>query len=199
MKMFLYSVSLLSFLYVSSAKANFEMTFNLGPSLSQSENIDDLGDPSLSTGFGFNYFFNQNHGIGLGYNSESSYDGSKKFPGIKEASFSTFDLHYAYRYVKDRFQVVFEPGIGTQTLYDEGTDYYWGYVYNDDISSALAVNYKIFLRYVLADLSGQDNWTGNNFFIGTGLVHNFTFDDSLNGKDISGNRLSAVFQLGLSF
>lgn len=188
-------IALLIQITPAMAQSKFDLTFNLGPSLNQSGSVEDLGDPNLSTGFGFNYYFKPNHGIGFGYNNESSFDGTKKFPEVREASFSVFDLHYAYRYTKDKFQFVFEPGIGKQTLYDLGTDYYWGYAYSDDLSTALAFNYKLFARYILSDL----NEGSANFFVGAGLIHNFTFDDDYNGRDISGNRLAMLFQLGLGF
>jgi hypothetical protein len=201
MKMFL-SLMFLAFLVnISPAKADskYDLTFNIGVPLSQQGNIKDLGDPNLSTGFGFNYYFKRSHGIGFGYNNESTLEGSRTFPQVKHGSFSTFDLHYVYRHIMNKFHLVFEPGIGRQTLYDLANDYYWGYTYSDSISTALVLNYKLFLRYMIADLSGEGDPAGNNFFIGLGLIHNFSFDDSLNGKDISGNRLSALFQIGLAW
>jgi hypothetical protein len=199
MKVFLYPVFLILLIQNVSAQSGsrFDLTFNLGPSLSQSGKISGLGDPSLSTGFGFNYYFSPNHGMGFGYNSESSFKGSSKFPGLRDASISTFDLHYTYRYIKDKLHIVFEPGLGTQTLYDLDSDYYWGYLYRDDLSTAFILNYKLFVRYVISNLG--DDESSDNFFIGAGIIQNFSFNDDYRGKDISGNRLAALFQIGLDF
>jgi hypothetical protein len=56
----------LALLYALPARAvsNFDLTFNLGPSISQSGNIEELGTPNLSTGIGFNYFLLPAHGVG---------------------------------------------------------------------------------------------------------------------------------------
>lgn len=201
MRLLLLSLLLFSALFVSPAfsKGNFDLTFNLGPSITENGNIADLGDPNLSTGFGFNFFFNKNHGIGFGYNNESSYEGTRKFPEINNGSISTFDLHYAYRFIMNKFHLVIEPGIGRQTLYDQSTDYYWGYVYNDDLSTALVLNYKIFARYVITEWDPDGDATQGYFFAGGGIIHNFSFDDDYRGEDISGNRLAALFQIGLGW
>jgi hypothetical protein len=180
------------------AKGKAEITFNLGPSLNQSGNIKALGEPNLSTGFGFNYYINPKHGLGLGYNNESSFDGSTSIPQISDSSITSFDIHYVYRHMIDRFHIVFEPGFGQQTLYYQTTDYYWGFLYNRDASTAFLLNYKFFLRYVVTGIGdGED--VGGQFFVGTGIVHNFSLDDELKGRDISGNRMALLFQLGLGW
>lgn len=200
MKLLLYSVFIALLIHVvpAQAKPGFDITFNFGPSLGQDGNISDLGDPGISTGFGINYYLNLNHGIGLSYNNESTFNGSDKFPDITNGSITTFDLHYAFRYIKNYFHIVFEPGIGRQTLYDGDTDPYWGYFYNDELSTAAVLNYKLFFRYVLTQWD-QADVTQGSFFMGAGVIHNFSIDDSLYGHDISGNRLAAVFQLGLGW
>lgn len=201
MKVLLCSLFLAMLTYGSRAQAKpmFDLTFNLGPSLGQSGDIEKLGDPSLSTGFGFNYYFKLNHGIGFGYNNESSFDGSKDIRSLNDGSISTFDLHYAYRYIKGNFHIVFEPGIGRQTIYDQNSDYYWGYFYNDEISTAFLLNYKLFVRYIITQWESGDVTPDGYFFVGGGIIHNFTYDDDLNGQDISGNRLAALFQVGLGW
>jgi hypothetical protein len=188
------------FIHMASAQAkpHFDLTFNIGPSLGQDGNITDLGDPSLSTGFGVNYFFKRNHGIGFSYNNESTFEGSNRFPDIENGSISTFDLHYAYRYIVKNLHIVFEPGIGRQTLYDASTDPYWGYFYSDDLSTAFILNYKLFFRYVITQFEDGDIESGY-LFAGAGVIHNFSFDDNLQGSDISGNRLALLFQLGLGW
>lgn len=201
MKTLLLSVfmSFMIFVMSAQAKSNFDLTYNLGPTINQSDNIENLGDPNLSTGFGFNYFFNKNHGVGLGYNSEGNYEGTIKSPELHNASISTFDIHYIYRFIKGKFHFLIEPGIGHQTIYDEATDYYWGYLYNDAISSAFILNYKLWARYVITEWDPDGPESEAYFFVGAGIIHNFSFDDDLNGRDISGNRLAALAQIGIGW
>ena len=200
MNTFFFTV-LLALLYALPAQAvsNFDLTFNLGPSISQSGNIEELGTPNLSTGIGFNYFLLPAHGVGFGYNNESSFDGSKKQPLINNASISTFDIHYAYRYIKKRFHFVFEPGMGWQTIYDQSNDYYTGYYYYEALTTSFILNYKLFARFILKEWDdGLGNMSGS-FFLGAGIIHTFSYADNLYGRDISGNRMSALFQVGLGW
>ena len=183
----------------AKAVSHFDLTFNLGPSLNQSGSIKDLGDPNVSTGIGFNYFFKDSHGFGFSYNNESSFEGSKKFPAINDASISTFDIHYSYRWINKKFHLVFEPGFGVQTIYDESNDYYWGYYYYDDLSTSWIFNYKIFGRYMITEWDPGDGTMSNNFFLGAGIIQHFSFNDDYNGRDISGNRLAALFQIGIGW
>lgn len=191
----------IALLYVTPANASskFDLTFNFGPSLSQSGGIEDLGDPSINTGLGFNFFVRPSHGLGFTFNNEFDFDGSKKFPLIDDASISTFDLHYAYRFISGKFNIVIEPGFGWQTLYDESADYYYGYAYYDDLSTALIFNYKIFARYILNEWESGDMSTSGSFFLGAGIIQTFSMEDDLNGRDISGNRLSMLFQVGVGW
>jgi hypothetical protein len=187
--------------YVLPAKAvsNFDLTFNLGPSISQNGNIEELGTPNLSTGIGFNYFILPAHGVGFGYNNESSFDGSKKQPLVNNASISTFDIHYAYRYIKNRFHFVFEPGMGWQTIYDQSNDYYTGYYYYEALTTSFILNYKLFARFILKEWDDSMGNMSGSFFLGAGIIHTFSYADNLYGRDISGNRMSALFQVGLGW
>lgn len=202
MKSIIASLLLLTvFIAAPTARAysTMDINFNLGPSLSQSGGISDLGDPNINTGFEFNYFFRENHGIGFSYSNEFDFDGSRKFPGIDNGSISTFDLHYAYRhFFTPKFHVLFEPGFGWQTLYDQSGDYYWYYAYYDDLSTALIFDYKLMARFILKEWDKDEGSTGT-FYLGAGVQQIFSFDDSLNGKDISGNRLAMLFQIGFGF
>jgi hypothetical protein len=192
----IFFIFLISFFNICAANAarKFDLNFNFGPSLAQSGNISELGEPNYSTGFGFNYFFKEKHGMGLSFTSEYDFDGNNDFQAVDNASISTFDLHYAFRHTKDKFQFVFEPGLGWQTIYSRSTDPYWGYVYMDDISTGLIVDYKLFARYLVTDFSEDAN-----FYFGLGLIHIFSMNDELAGQDITGNRLSMLFQIGLGW
>jgi hypothetical protein len=195
------STLFLALFYVMPAMAvsNFDLSFNFGPSISQNGNVEELGTPNISTGLGFNYFFEPSHGVGFGYNNESSFNGSKKQPLIKDASITTFDIHYAYRLIKNKFHFVFEPGLGWQTIYDESNDYYYGFYYYDALTTSFILNYKLFARFILKEWDdGFGNMSGS-FFIGAGIIHTFSYSDNLYGKDISGNRISALFQIGLGW
>lgn len=182
----------------SFAWSNMDVTLGFGPSLSQNGNVAKLGDPSMSTEFEFNYFFTEKHGIGFGSSSEYDFDGGNNFPGYDEISAHTFDIHYSYRhYWSPRFRTVFSPGLGVQTLYKGYTDPYTGWYYYDDLSTAFALNYRLWFDYIISewDTNGNDG----NFFLGLGLMQNFTFNDDFRGKDISGNRLSGILRAGIGF
>lgn len=181
------------------AATNAELSFYFGPSIEQNGAIEDLGSPTFQTQFEFNYYFKPMHGLGIAWGNEFDFEGTSKTPGIKDASMHTWDLHYAFRYRPEgsRFQFVFSPGIGIQTLYDEYRDYYWGYFYYDDISTAWVWNYKAMAQYMVADWDSGGN--ERTFFIGAGITQIFSTNDELNGKDISGNRLSGLVQLGVGF
>lgn len=167
-----------------------EISFNFGPSLSQNGNISDLGDPTVNTGFDFNYFFTDVHGLGVSYSNEFEFDGSSKFPLIEDGSISTWSLHYAFRLpLSEKFRLLITPGFGLQTLYDKTGDYYWGYVYNDDLSHSWVFDYKI---------TGQ-LYLGEAFFIGAGIIHIFSLEDDYKGRDITGDRLSGLVHIGIGY
>jgi hypothetical protein len=199
MKLFSILALMLIFVLTAQAVSNFDLTFNFGPSLAQSGAISDLGSPNINTGLGFNYFFRPNHGLGFTYNNEFDFDGSSKFKTIDNASISTFDLHYAYRYMKGKFQFLFEPGIGWQTVYEQTQDYYWGYFYMDDLTTSFVFDYKLLARYVVKEWQSGEMTSSGSFFVGGGIIQTFSFSDELNGKDISGNRLALLFQVGVGW
>lgn len=175
---------------------NMDVSFFFGPSLSQSGNIQDMGDPNFNTAFSYNYYIKESHGIGVSISNEYDFEGTSEQPTIRDGSAHTFELHYAFRYIpkNSRFKFNFQPGFGIQTFYDESQDYYWGYVYYDDISSAWIFNYKLLVDYTLVEWEGD-----TNFFVGGGLSQVFSFNDEYRGQDISGNRLSFLFQVGVGF
>lgn len=196
---YLIFLSLLLFSFLAKAHPNMELSFFMGPSLMQNGGIEKLGDPNVNTGFQFDYFFNKKHGIGISTSNEFGWDGSTSLPTVRDASMHTFDLHYAYRhYFKNqKLRISFTPGIGWQTLYDEDQDFYWGYSYYDDLSSAWILDYKLMFDYVLQEWG--DEGYESNFFLGVGVMQVFSFNDDLYGRDISGNRLSGLFRVGLGF
>lgn len=199
MKRFLISALTLILISLPAAAASkLEFSFFFGPSLAQFGAIEKLGDPDVNLGGEFNYFIKDQHGIGFSYSNEFDFNGSSSFPGIKEGSISTFDLHYAYRhFFSPKFHLVFEPGIGWQTLYDESGDYYWGYTSYDDLATSFILNYKLMGRWIVSEFGAEG--AESNFFLGAGLMQIYSLSDELNGKDISGNRLSLLIQLGLGF
>lgn len=199
MKMIFAFILVFFYILPATAASRMDLTFNIGPAISESGNISELGDPSFNTGLGFNYYVKPNHGVGFSFNNEFDFDGSKTFPLLNNASISTFDLHYAYRHMMGRFQLVFEPGFGWQTLYDDSGDYYYGYTYYQDLTTAWILDYKLFARYVIKEWASGEMTTSGSFFIGAGIIHIFSMNDDLNGKDVSGNRLSAVFQIGVGW
>lgn len=195
---YLLVLTTLLFSLMANAHPSMELSFFMGPSLAQTGGIKSLGDPNVHTGFEFNYFFNKNHGMGLNTSNEFGWDGSQKLPTIRDASMHTFDIHYAYRYqFKNKFRVSFTPGFGWQTLYDEDEDFYWGYTYYNDLSSAWILNYKLMLDYIVQEWG--DEGYERSFFVGLGLYQVFSFNDDLYGRDISGSRLSGIFRVGLGF
>lgn len=201
MKYVITSCLIIFTLFVSRAQATsrMDLNFNIGPSLDQSGNIQDLGDPDINTGFEFNYFFREKHGLGFSFSNEFDFNGSRKFPGIENASISTFDIHYAYRHIfSPKFHVLFEPGFGWQTIYDDTGDYYWYYSYYDDLSTAIVLDYKIMARYILKEWEQEGESVGS-FYLGAGIQQIFSLEDELNGRDISGSRLSMLFQIGVGF
>lgn len=172
-----------------------DTTFMFGPSLSQSGNIQDLGDPNYITILDFNYYFQDKHGIGLSVGNEYEFDGSSEHRSLDNASIHTFEVHYTFRHriENSKFKFSFSPGFGWQTIYSQSDDYYWGYDYYDDLSSAWIFNYKVMLDYIFFE---EDN---ANFFAGVGLTQIFSYNDSFNGQDISGNRLSGLFRIGVGY
>lgn len=192
---FLIATVLLGIIIVTPTKAasNFDLSYAIGPSLSESGGVEDLGDPNFNTLLEFNYFFKPSHGIGFGLHNALDLDGSSKFPLIDDANISTIDIHYALRLIKGNFHFLIEPGFGWQTLYDQSSDIY-GYYYYDDLSTALIVNYKLMARYILKEWDES-----GSVFAGAGISQIFSMDDDLNGRDISGNRLSMLIQVGVGW
>jgi hypothetical protein len=192
-------IPLLLFAFSARSATNLDVSFFFGPSLSQNGNIDKLGDPDFSTAFEFNYFFHPKHGIGLFIGNEFDFEGTSDTPAIRDASIHTFDLHYAFRhrFPNSKLMFTFTPGFGIQTIYDESKDYYWGYAYYDDISTAWIFDYKLMMDYIVSEWDSGGRTS--NFFLGVGISQIFSMDDDYAGQDISGNRLSALFRLGVGF
>lgn len=190
------------FFFITNLQAKevskFDFTFNFGPSLTQNGPIEDIGEPDLNTGLAFNYFFKPQHGVGFGFLHEFSFEGSREFPDIDNASISTFDVHYSFRHIMGNFHILFEPGIGWQTFYDTNNDVYWEYYY-DDLSSSMIYNYKLLFRYIISEFDSGIEGSAGSFFAGAGIVQTFSVNDEYKNKDISGNRLSALFQLGVGW
>lgn len=198
---FFIAIILSVFALKANAYTKSELSFYFGPSISQSGNIQDLGDPDFNTAFEYNYYFKKNHGMGVSFGNEYDFDGGTKFPTIRDASIHTWDLHYSFRYRPEnsRLQLVFSPGVGIQTIYDESQDYYWGFTYYDDLSSAWVLNYKLMATYMISEWKSESSGNDRNFFLGAGVTQIFSFDDRYKGKDISGSRFSGLFQLGFGF
>jgi hypothetical protein len=192
-------LTLLSLLWTGTTWARGELSFYIGPSIDQTGNVQDLGEPEANVGFEFNYFFNQTHGMGFSFGNEYDFEGTKKIPWLRDASIQTFDVHYALNIrpqnSKIRFQ--FTPGFGIQTLYDQSTDYYWGYWYYNSLSTAWVFSYKLMMDFILKESSPEEG--GSNIFIGFGINHMYSFDDDYAGHDISGGRLSGIFRFGFGF
>lgn len=179
--------------------SNMDITLSFGPSITQTGNIQRLGDPSLVTGLEFNYFFVENHGIGFGSSTEYDFDGgNNKFDSFDEMSAHAFDIHYSYRhFFSPKFRMVFSPGFGSQTIYKGYRDPYTGWYYYDDLTTALMVNYRLWFDFILSewDTNGNDG----NFFLGLGIMQTYTWDDDFRGEDISGSRMSGLFRAGIGF
>lgn len=180
------------------AISKFDLNFNFGPSLAQSGNIQDLGTPNFNTGIGFNYFFKESHGLGFNFMHEYDFEGGTKFPQVRDASISTLDVHYTFRHIMNKLHFVFEPGFGWQTLYSQNNNIYWEYYY-DDLSTAWVLDYKLFLRYVLKEWDSGLQDSNGSFYLGLGIIQIFSQNDELAGRDISGSRLSALFQAGFGW
>jgi hypothetical protein len=196
--LFFAALLILCYLRQAQAASNLDLTFIIGPSMNQSGGIEDLGEPEINTGIGFNYFIKPAHGIGFSYSNESTFDGTKELPSVRDASINTLDLHYAYRYITKRIHLVFEPGFGVQTLYNKASDS-WGYSYYDPISTGFILNYKLFGRFIVMEWDAGEMTSSGNFFLGVGIIQNFSSNDDYNGKDISGSRLASVFQIGVGW
>lgn len=179
------------------AQPNMDASLYFGPSIDQFGNIADLGKPEVNSGFEFNYYITENHGIGFAFSNEYSFE-SKKFPKVTDASIQTFDIHYSYRRrFHDNWRFTFTPGVGTQTLYNASRDYYWGYWYYDSLSTAWVLDYKLMFDYNLKTWESSTQTT--NMFLGAGVMQVFSFNDDYAGKDISGSRLAGVFRWGFEF
>lgn len=186
----------LAFLSLSvMASTNMDASFMFGPSLSQTGNVEDLGDPDMNLIVDFNYYFKDMHGIGLSIGNEYNFDGGNEFKKLNDGSLHTFEVHYSFRhqFVDTKFKVTFSPGFGWQTLYMQSNDYYWGYNYYDDLSTSWVIDYKLLFDYIFF------NDDSVNFFAGVGLTQIMSLDDNLNGKDISGVRTSGLFRVGVGF
>lgn len=186
-------VALISF--SSVAAPNMDASFMFGPSLSQTGNIEDLGDPNMNMIVDFNWYFRESHGIGLSVGNEYSLDGSKEFPSIEDASMHTFEIHYSFKhqFANSNIKMTFSPGFGWQTLYDQNQDYYWGYDYYDDLTTAWIIDYKLMFDYIFYQ---EESF---NFFAGIGFTQIMSLNDDLNGKDVSGTRTSALARIGVGF
>lgn len=178
-----------------------EFSFFLGPSIDQSGNIEDLGNPEANTGFEFNYFLNEHHGLGVSIGSEYDFEGGPKFPRIIDASIQTWDIHYALRLrpQNSMVQFTFTPGFGMQTLYDASADYYWGYWYYNSLSTAWVFDYKLMVDFILKENKSETGVSSSSIFVGLGVQQIFSMNDDYQGRDISGNRLSGLFRIGFGF
>lgn len=174
------------------AASKIDLSLNVGPSISQGGNIQKLGTPNISTGLGVNYYITPMHGIGFSYNNEHT------FHEVGNAYVTTYDLHYVFRYIYHRFHFLVEPGIGTQSIYDKNSDPFWTYD-SKFLSSSLMVNYKLIARYMIKEWESENGRMGTAIFCGLGILNTFSFNDSLRGEKIDGNRLAGIFQLGISW
>jgi hypothetical protein len=181
------------------AISNFDFTFNLGPAVAQSGNIEKLGVPNINTGFEIGYFFKPNHGVGISTFSEFSFSGSKEVPSVKDGTITTLDIHYAYRYLMPKVHIIFEPGFGIQTLYDQSNDFMSYTGEYEDLSTSMILNYKLFVRYILKEWETNKGPQNGSFFLGAGIIQIFSTNDHLQGQDIGGSRFSALLQIGFGF
>jgi len=161
----------------------FEFMFDTGPSLTQTGNVDRLGDPNIIWGMDFNWYFSAMHGVGMAFQWESDF--------TSNGSIFSGDFHYVYRrFLTPKFSFNFEPGVGYQTLVQ---DYNNCYRCNQNLSSTLMVDYRLMFNYVLGTWNMADVEI-MNFFIGAGVVHQYGFSGETNGS-----RLGLLFRLGMGF
>jgi hypothetical protein len=192
-----FSLILFGLTFKAHALSNFELSLNFGPSMAQEGNIQKLGDPNYTSGLELNYFWTDHQGFGMGWINEWDFEGTSKVP-VEDGSITTFDLHYAYRILMGKFQFLLEPGLGVQTLYDNSADYYVGQDSYEDLSTGFILNYKLLARYVLKEWD-KGSPSKNLIFVGAGFMQIFTTKDDLRGQDITGSRLSLLFQLGVGW
>lgn len=179
---------------LARAYPKMDLSFMMGPSLSQSGGIEKIGDPNTNIVFEFNYFFHKHHGAGISIGNEFPFDGEGSLSRADGASMHLWEVHYAYRHLFSRkVMLTVSPGVGIQTLYSSYDDYY-NYAIYEDLSTAWAWNYKILLDYLFVDWD-----TEAPVFVGAGINQIFSMDDRFGGEDISGSRLSLLFRVGFAF
>lgn len=190
-------VSMFTLSKPSKAEPNMEFMFHLGPSLFQTGNIQKLGTPTFNTNIEFNYYLNDNHGLGASWGNEFDFEGDGPLSAfMDDNSIHTFDLHYAYkkRIPDTKWRFTFTPGLGWQTLYDAATDYYWGVTYQRSLASSWVFNYKLMLDYLVKEWS-EDQY----LFLGAGISQIWTLNGDYKGQDLTGSRTSLLFRIGVAF
>lgn len=190
-------VSMISFSKPSKAEPNMDLIFHLGPSLFQTGNIQNLGSPTFNTSIQFDYYLNNNHGLGVAWGNEFDFEGEGRLSAfMDDNSIHTFDIHYAYKrtFPNTKLRFSFTPGFGWQTLYDASTDYYWGVTYQRSLSSSFVLNYKLMLDYIVKTWNEDQN-----LFLGAGLSQIWTLNGDYKGQDLTGSRTSLLFRIGVGF
>lgn len=167
----------------------FEFMFDFGPPLAQYGNVSKLGNSNFIWAMDFNWFFAATHGVGMAFQWESGFDGTRKQP-LYQANVFSFDFHYVYRkFLTPKFSFNFEPGLGYQALME---DYSCSYC-DQTVASSFMVDYRLMLSYVLGTWNIADVDV-LSFFMGAGIVHQYGFSG-----ETSGSRLGLLFRLGMGF
>ena len=183
--------------------SSFDIVFDGGPSLSQSGEIRELGDPSGIFSMEFNYFPKPKHGMGLVFSSEFGFSGSRNQRVIEEfdgrsnyyASASYFGLQYIYRhFLTQKVFLTFGIGGGSQFISDNDSNRYRG---RDNGTIDFAMSDKLMLNWIF--YRWKTPGTDLDFFTGIGLNHFWTPSARMNGQDLSGHRVSGLLRFGMGF
>lgn len=167
----------------------FDFMFDLGPSIAQTGNVTRLGKPDFIWATEFNWYLAPYHGIGMSFQLESGFDGTRKAPLYNGTIFST-DVHYVYRqFISPKLTFNFEPGLGYQALME---DYSCRYC-DQSLGSSFMIDYRLMLQYVVGGWK-VDEVDIMNFFVGGGIVQQYGFS-----SDTNGSRLGLLFRLGMGF
>ena len=170
----------------------FEFMFDLGPSLTQMGRVKDLGDPNFIWGMNFNWYYSAKHGAGLNFQWEDGFDNSyySRYGHSSSGSIFSGDFHYINRtFLRPKFSLNFEPGVGFQGVYSNYSCSNCG----QNMNSTFMIDYRLMLHYAFANWNIADV-NVMNYFMGAGIVHQYGFSG-----ETEGSRIGLLFRIGFGF
>ena len=177
----------------------FEVILDGGPSLAQLGNVKELGKPSGLVSMEFNFYPIPKHGFGMVFSNEFNFDGGENTRVDSKlrhgADLSYLGLQYVFRHhFREDLYLSFGIGAGMQFISDKRNDSRR----NDDIRTDFAMADKLMLNWVFHQFSASGAQR-LDLFTGTGVAHFWAPSASINGQDVSGQRFSWIFRIGMGF